>query len=136
MRSIFVHLWHTTEDEVAAALDRLYPMQSRPWLLKVDEDVCLYIDLYRAGATEDDEWHTRFPSRGGPPAVSVIADISGRHEGWPEVREFVTQILGAFDGVATDDDWLHLWSLGEVQNDRVIGGRKFGDWRNNVRPSF
>ena len=86
LRSVFAHLWHTTEGEVSTALDRLYPTQGRPWVLEVDGDPCLYIDFYRDGPVEDDEWGTRFTSHGGPPAVSVIADISGRHEGWPEVR--------------------------------------------------
>jgi hypothetical protein len=130
LRSVFAHLWNTTEGEVAAALDRLYPTQGRPWVLEVDGDACLYVDFYRDGPVEDDEWHTRFSSRAGPPAVSVIADISGRHEGWPEVRDFVARVLGTFDGVATDDGWLHLWSRDEVQNDHVVAGRKFGYWRD------
>jgi hypothetical protein len=130
LRSVFTHLWHTTEGDVATALDRLYPTQGRPWVLEVDGDPCLYIDFYRDGAVEDDEWNTRFASRGGPPAVSVIANISGRHEGWPEVREFVTRVLGAFDGVATDDGWLHLWSRDEVEKDAAVSGRRFGYWRD------
>jgi hypothetical protein len=131
LRSVFAHLWHTTEREVAAALDRLYPTQGRPWLMEVDGDPRLYIEIYHDGPVEDDEWHTRFSSCGGPPAVSVIANISGRHDGWPEVREFVARVLGTFDGVATDDDWSHLWSHDEVQSDSVVAGRRFGCWRDS-----
>jgi hypothetical protein len=130
MRSVFIHLWHTTEDEVAAVLDRLYPTQRSPWLLKFEGDTHLYIHFYRDGPVEDDDWIGRFRSRGGPPAVCVMADISGRHEGWPQTREFALQLLGNFDGVATDDGWLRLWSRDEVANDRIIDGRRFGCWRD------
>jgi len=129
MRSVFVHLWNTSERDVAAALDRLFPTQGRPWAFEVNDDPCLYIDFYRDGHIEDEDWLTRFSARGGPPAVSVIANISGRHEGSKQASQFVTWLLSEFEGVTTDDDWLHLWTLEEVQNDLLVDGKKFGSWR-------
>jgi len=131
LRSVFIHLWRTTEQEVAAAVARMYPAQARPWTVEVGGNPCLYIDFYRDGPVEDDERETRFSSRGGPPDVSVIADISGRHDGWPEVRDFVVEMLRCFEGVATDDDWLRLWSREEIENDQVVSGHRFGAWRGN-----
>jgi len=129
MRSVFVHVWRTSEAEVAAALDRAYVVEVDQWLLQVGDDPYLYISFYRDGPREDDSWSSRFSDFGGPPAVSVIADISGRHEGWAEAQSFVLMLLGGFEGVASDDGGLRLWSRDEIAQDLQVDGRRFGYWR-------
>ena len=126
MRSVFVHLCGTYESEFSAWLDRHYKREPEQWLLERDEDPCLYIDFYRDGPVEDENRFTRFADRGGPPPVTVTADISGRHEGWEETKAFVVTILKSFDGTAEDDGGVRLWSGPEVEADLMIDGRKFG----------
>jgi hypothetical protein len=128
MRSVFVHLWHTSEHDVAAALDRLYPGPRLPWELRIGGNWYLGIDFYRDGPAEDDDWPGRFAGRGGPPAVSVVADITELHDGRDQARDFATRLLSAFDGVATDDGWRHLWTRNQVRDDGRVDGRRFGDW--------
>jgi hypothetical protein len=134
MRSVFVHLWDTDERRVSAALDRLYPIEGPYWLLRVAGDPCLYIHFCRDGPRESEDWAAEFTSRGSPPAVTVVADVSGRHEGTPEARDFVLRMLAEFDGVATDDGWEHLWTRAEVEADRPMDGRRFGYWRDEGCP--
>lgn len=111
-------------------LDRAYAKQSNPWLSLVGDDPCLYINFYRDGPIEDEWWSSRFSELGGPPAVSVIADASGRHEGWPEAQSFVVTLLSQFEGVAEDDGGLRFWSRDEVAEDQQVDGRRFGYWRH------
>ena len=130
MRSVFLYFWGTNEESMAATLSVTYPTQSHPWVCFVKEDPCLYIDFYRDGPKEADDWGTRFASKGGPPTVSVGVDVSGRHEGWPEVQEFVVWLLGLFPGMAEDEMGARLWTRDEIKEDRVIDGMKFGHWRH------
>jgi hypothetical protein len=131
MRSVFVHLWRTSEAEVSAALDHAYTKDGdEHWLGQVDDDPYLYIRFYREGPLEDESWSSRFSKCPGPPTVSIVADVSGRHDGWREAQAFVVALLEEFEGVATDDAGLRLWCLEEVDADRRIDGRRFGDWRN------
>ena len=109
--------------------DAAYPGQRHPWLGLAKGDPCLYVDFYRDGATEYGDWNTRFGTRGGPPAVSVRADISGRQNGWPEARELAVLLLSRFSGVAEDDLAERFWSREEIEQDRVVNGKKFGYWR-------
>jgi hypothetical protein len=129
LRSVFIHLWETTEAEVASTLRRQYPQQDEPWVHFDAEQAVLYIEFYREGPKELEDWVELFMPR-LPPRVSVIVDISGRCDGWKQTRDFVVWLLGEFDGVASDDAWLRMWSKDEVQLDQVIDGRRFGAWRN------
>lgn len=110
-------------------MDRLYPTEGRPWLVRVDGEPCLYLDFYEDGPAEDENWAGLFAARGGPPDASVVANISGRCDGWEPVRDVVSRLLGAFDGAATDDGGFRLWTRDEVADDRRIDGRRFGLWR-------
>ena len=129
MRSVLAHLWRTSEREVSAALDATYTKEVGQWLWQVEDDPFVYISFYRDGAIEDELWWSRFSEFGGPPAVSVIANISGRHDGWLEAQAFVVKLLSTFEGVAADDGGLRLWSRDEVAEDRQVDGRRFGSWR-------
>lgn len=81
MRSVFVHFWNTTQDVVAATLDDICPGPRDPWIVYVGDDPRLWIYFYADGPSEDEDWGERFAALGGPPAVSVVIDISGRFEG-------------------------------------------------------
>jgi hypothetical protein len=89
----------------------------------------LFVDFYREGPSEVEDWDGRFQRFGGPPAVTVAANLSGRHEGSPQVREFVDELLSRFRGVAEDDFALRFWTRDEVVEDAVVDGRPFGAWR-------
>jgi hypothetical protein len=124
MRSVFIHLWDTTEADVAATLDSMCtPDRDGRWLLLVGEDdPCLYVCFYRDGPREVERWTERFASQGGPPTVIVGVDISGRHDGWPQARAFVAGLPARQRGVATDDDRGRLWTRGEVTEDQAPKG--------------
>ncbi len=130
MRTVIAHLWGTSEPAVTAVLDAAFPEQPGPtWVASVAGDACLYISIYRHGPVEYPDWATRFDQVGGHPDVSVSADISGRHNGWPQVEHFMGVLLGRFRGLAEDDDSDRLWSLAELAGERRAGHR-FGEyWR-------
>jgi hypothetical protein len=108
----------------------MYPEQCGTWVESIASDPCLYINIYRHGPAEDPDWATRFDGVGGFPAVSVSADISGRHNGWPQVEAFITLLLVNFRGLAQDDDSYRLWSLSAVRGDLPTGQTRFGEyWR-------
>ena len=110
MRSVFVLLRETTESEVEAHLNRTYPSQREPWVMLVNGDAHLYICFYRDGPSqhEPEEWANIVQQFGGEPAVSVGADVSGRHPGDEQVAEFVADLLTRFSGAAMDDYTDHL----------------------------
>ena len=131
MRSVIVHLRDTTEQEVAGFLQRTYPFQQGPpWIAHVAGDACLYIDFYRDGPSEHEpkEWAGILASFGGEPSVSVGADVSGRHPGDEQVRDFVGALLGRFGGAAQDDYTNHLWSLEEIVTGHHVQGHAFFDY--------
>jgi hypothetical protein len=130
MRSVCVHLWNASEGEVTAILDKLYVSDhGLQWLDEIGGDAHLFVRLYREGPAESEDWERRFSSQGEPPSVSVLADISGRHDGWEQAQAFVVHMLEHFRGVAEDDGGLRFWSKEEVQADQRVNGRRFGWWR-------
>jgi hypothetical protein len=130
MRSVIVHLWNATESDVAATLGDLYVSNGpEGWKLERNGDPYLYIGIYRFGPIENENWLTRFAARSGPPSVSVFADISDRHDGWPETQAFVVNLLAKFDGLAEDDRGLRFRSRAQVLADTRVEGHLFGDWR-------
>jgi hypothetical protein len=132
MRSVFVYLRDTTEAEVAAFLTATYPTQPpHTWVrLASEDDAFLYIDFYYDGQSEHEpeDWQALVAAFGGEPAVALMADVSGRHPGDAEVREFVRAVLGRFSGAAKDDYTDHLWSLEEVEGGRLVEGHPFFDY--------
>lgn len=130
MRSVLVFMRDTTEAEVAAYLDGTYPSQREPWVVAVDGDPHLYIDLYHDGPREHEpeEWADITCRLGGEPVVGVIANVTGRHPGDKQVAEFVTDLLARFHGGAMDEYTTHLWSLAELRAGRHIEGHPFFDY--------
>jgi hypothetical protein len=48
MRTVWVHLWNTTEEQAENLLKRTYTRQEGPtWICDVGGDACLYINIYR-----------------------------------------------------------------------------------------
>ena len=129
LRSVYVHLWQTSDVAVRSALNDLCVHEKDSWQARIDGDPYLYVDFYRDGPAEFEDWTARFASHGGPPDITVVADVSGRHDGWPQVQAFVVALLHRFPGVATDDDWIRLWQREEVAADLTIDNVQFGSWR-------
>jgi hypothetical protein len=106
MRTIIVHLRSATEEQVEQFLTRTYPRQNGPpWICDVNGDACLYIKIYRDLNIESqpEEIALLHTQLGGEPQVSVSADVSGRHPGDEQVRDFVYRILSQFEGLAQDE---------------------------------
>ena len=93
-------------------------------------DPLLYIDFYHDFNIEGEveEWFGLLEYFGGEPAVSVSADVSGRHDGTEEVFLFVCGLLRAFRGVVTDGYTFHLWSYSEIEANAEFDGHPFFDY--------
>ncbi|WP_145361093.1 hypothetical protein [Alienimonas californiensis] len=130
MRSVFVFLRGTTEEEIAAYLDGAYPAQREPWLATSADDPCLYINFYRGGPRElgPEGWTDLVRRFGGEPSAGVMADVSGRHPGDEQVFDFVTSLLAIFSGSAQDEYTEHLWSLDELRSGQLVSGHPFFDY--------
>jgi hypothetical protein len=133
MRAVIVHLAAPcTESEVADLLDREYEGQAREaWSECVDGDPCLYIEFYRHHTIEfaAEELQLLKSHFAGEIPLSVIANVSGRHDGTPQVVRFVTTLLARFSGVATDEFTEHLWLRSEIEQDFRYDGLAFFDYR-------
>lgn len=133
MRSVALHLRDATYEEVASFLQHLYPMQKGPpWICDIAGDACLYIDVYSNAQEElgPQAWEELVAALGKEPSVSVLANISGRHSGDDQVREFVVKSLARFHGVAQDDYTDHCWTVEEILSGRVVEGHGFFDYRS------
>jgi hypothetical protein len=117
VRTIFLHLREATEEQVASFLTEAFPSQNGPpWILAVGDDPCLYVDFRRnwQAESEPEEIECLRAVLGGGPSVSLSADVSGRHPGDAEVRNFVSQVLSEFDGVAEDEYTEGFWTKAEI----------------------
>ena len=135
MRSVFVHLRDVTEDEVAEFLQRTYPFQQGPpWICHIAGDPCLYINFYRDHLIEMDPEDLAVLETvlGGRPAISVMADVSGRHYGDDQVRSFVSILLEEYAGVAQDEYSNHCWTAAEVLSGFQVRGHRFFDYSRSV----
>lgn len=142
MRSVVVHLKAVSEPTVAAFLTENYPFLPEPdrWIAEKKGDPVLYIGLYYDldAEAEVEDWLSLLEYFGGEPAVSVSADVSGRHEGAEEVRSFVCGLLQAFSGVAEDEYTHYLWSREEIERGAVVDGHPFFDylgWYHAAQPA-
>ena len=116
MRSVIVHLKNADIEGVKDLLEGRYTAQEDQWIGWVNQDPCLYIAIYTHLLEEasEDELTGLKQRLGKLPSVSLIADISGRHHGGPQVVAFVSLLLERFEGVATDDYSDDLWTLEEI----------------------
>jgi len=147
MRTVLVHLRNTTEEQVVNFLKRTYTYQAGPpWICDVGGDACLYINIYRDMELESEpesianlcnELRCR-------PTVSISADVSGRHPGDEQVREFVSILLSQFEGLAQDEFTEGFWTLDEIRSEcrkptaSGLSGRQEGhsffDYRDAWKP--
>jgi hypothetical protein len=97
----------------------------------VNDEVYLYIDFYRDGNQEfaPAQWAGLASVLGCEPAVSIVADVTGRHPGDDQVRSFAALILGRFKGFAQDDFSDHFWTAQEVLSGHRECGLAFFDYR-------
>jgi hypothetical protein len=118
MRSVVLFLRDAQPDEVERVLSDVYPRQARPWVgLAADGESVLYIGAPVVGnhAVDDEELIAAvITALGAPPSATLFADVSWRHPGHLEVREFAELLLRQFVGVAHDDYSSDLWTLEEV----------------------
>lgn len=129
MRSVFAHLKNVDPASVAAALDSICDQRDDihdQWLCLSDGDPVLYVGFYTDHAVEYelDEWTRLTEALGCTPSVSVVADVSGRHDGRPEVIAFLKALLDQFDGVV-QDDFEPVWTMQQVLNDDELQGHRF-----------
>ncbi len=126
MRSVIVHLRKATEQEITKFLSETYPFQEEPpWICLANGDACLYINFNSHNKADLKELATAL---GYQPAMSVMADVSGRHAGYEEVHSFVSALLKKFDGAVQDDNSEHFWTLDEIDSGHLTGGRRFFDF--------
>jgi hypothetical protein len=134
VRSILVFLSAANRDEVAGFLDsRFVRQENAPWLrLAPAGDPVLYInfiDVKNPDLGDDDEiLSIASTALGGTPALAIMADVSGRHAGDVEVREFAGGLLGRFPGVAFDDFSNRAWTLAEIEAGLPVEGMTFFDY--------
>ena len=132
MRSVEVYLRNTNQEDVAAFLKQAFPLQEGPpWIHAINGDACLYIDFnpYSKNEHEADDWSELVHGLGCEPQVVVTANVSGRHPGDEQVRQFIKTMLTAFEGVAHDEYTAHCWSRDEVLSNHKIQGHHFFDYQ-------
>ncbi|MGL4422739.1 MAG: hypothetical protein ACRCZF_18875 [Gemmataceae bacterium] len=127
MRTLLVFLRNTTEAAVRVYFDAAYPQQREPWVLYDRGVACLYIHFYTNGPIEHEpeNWNDIVQRFGGPPAVGVSADVTGRCTTDEPVVGFVAALLSRFDGAAMDEATTHLWSLDDFQAGHQVEGYPF-----------
>lgn len=130
MRSVFFHLTDTDRTQVSNFLNQLCICWSdEEW----EHAGPIYISFYTDHCSEfDEEEIEKLKKRVGefPPAVTVMADVSGRIVGYEESLTLARHILGAFHGVAADDG-NGLWSLDELLADKPSDSAYF--WESSRR---
>lgn len=133
MRSVVVHVQGCAEAELESALCELYPGQEDPWLDMVDGDPCLYIRILQpdeAGRWVAEERAPALRHFGEVRPLTVVADVSGRHDGTSRVRALAVALLSRFEGIATDEYSDRLWSLDEILRDASVEGHRFFDFKH------
>jgi hypothetical protein len=99
-------------------------------MLRSAGDPVLYIDFYRDmdAEFEADDIRGLVDCLQARPSISVVADVSGRHCGDEEVRQFTGALLGAFDGIAQDGYTNHCWTREQVMSGHKVQGHAFFDY--------
>jgi hypothetical protein len=130
MRSIALFLRGANEAALTAYLDRSYPGQRQPWVLSVNGDTRLYIDVvpFEPEDFEPEELADFATQFGDLPPCYVVAHVSGRHAGEVEVVQFIEGLFTEFRGVAMDEYTSHLWSLDEIKTAHRFKNHPFFDY--------
>ena len=120
-RYVHAFLRDAQEPEVREFLTQAYSQQEDPWILGDKGDARLYIWLYRTQDVADNndlgepnEVQRLIDAFDGLPSLMVSVQVSGRHEGTAEVKQFLNLILNRFTGLAEDEYVPALWTLEEI----------------------
>ena len=99
-------------------------------VFEVEREPYLYIDFYTDGLREfePEDWAALVRTLGGEPAISLIVDVSGRHSGDRELKEFVSAVLSKFDGFTQDEYTNHCRTLREIVSGHQEEGPPFFDY--------
>ncbi len=129
MRSVFVYLKNVDKAKVVVALDKICDQRGAlldGWICLTKGTPVLYVDFYTDLEIEfePDDWTRLIDSLGCKPSVSVTANVSGRHNGRPEVIAFLKALLDKFEGVVQDDSE-SIWTMQEVLSGDIKEGRGF-----------
>jgi len=131
MRSILLHFRGVTRADVNHLLQKICrPANGPEWVFEVEGEPYLYIDFYTDGLREFEpqNWAALVETVGDEPAISLIVDVSGRHPGDRQLREFASAVLSEFDGFAQDDYTEHCWTLKEIVSGHEEEGHPFFDY--------
>ncbi|MEZ0112984.1 hypothetical protein ABH920_007009 [Catenulispora sp. EB89] len=117
-------------------LDRMMPGRNGQWT-----DGNLFVSLadeqegYLFSDWEPDDIRRIESVLGYRPTWAVQADVSGRVDGTPEIRDFLGRVLED-GGVAVDDYSDHCWTLQEIESGFTIEGLGFFDFRGHYERHY
>jgi len=137
MRSVVIHLAHTTRDAVRERLSEFAgPANGDEWRYPpASSKPILYIgfcDDYER-ESQPTELQPVQAALGKMPDVNLIANVSGRAPGEAEVRQFAECLLDTFHGVARDEYSGHCWTLAQIRSCTTIQGHPFFDYEGWYR---
>ena len=138
MRSILFVFEEINKNNVANFLDRHCDEswtegQYKQWNILKNGDPIFYIrniepiELLLNGMEEDEKQDVISQNNLLCSLLCCQIDISGRHEGTPEIKALLSQLFSATRGYAMDDFTNHLWSYDEIENDVSVKGHGFFD---------
>ena len=136
MRSVFFIFEKQNEEAVIDFLDEycdqsFYVNQDKQWNVLKDGDGLFYIyqispdELF--AKMEDKTYFNKLDTMEKPLSVWQ-ADISGRHNGRPEIKDLFIALLSKIHGYAVDDYTDYFWSLAEIKADEKIMNHPFFDY--------
>ena len=116
-------------------LTRMLPTQSAPWVIEVAGIPAVFVNIVPASEADLEpqdrvELQHRLHSE---QLLAVLADVAVRNVGCNELRAFVACVLEHFEGLASDDLLEHWWTVQELKNPALVGGRVF--WPHQVHQS-
>ena len=101
------------------------------WNILKNGDGLFYIRIYPAEELfiyiEDKSYFYKL-SNMQYPLLYCQVDISGRHDGTPEIRRLLTQLFSKVRGYAMDDYTDYFWTHKEIYNNVLIEGHRFFDY--------
>ena len=117
---------------LAAFLSERLPGQSDPWVVSLNGDTAIYVNIVPAEEAdlEPEDFHLLTERFEGQQLTAVLADVAVRNVGCRELRELVVAMLSRFPGLASDDIAEHWWTAEEVQTPEKFNLQRF--WPHEV----
>ena len=128
MRSIYVFLCSVDKYVVQESLlfAAVHRADFDDWVLPNADDPVLYVSVDTdVQGDEPENIEAVRATLVEEPSVVVVVDVSGRHQGADEAKEFTIAALSRFPGVAQDDYSSHAWTREQILADELIDGRRF-----------